>query len=154
MGLFKMLFGGGASSDLQPGAWLEGLRDGEWTPVLDAAGALTGWQVSATSCIRENGNDFFVLRQSLAGGDHTKYSGCVRLSGASEVMVLVEREEAPDQSSGSGDFWAYDRLLTLKNTPALPQLIKQLGVIAAQRMKAAKPAYLAHLVKGLEAMTG
>jgi hypothetical protein len=154
MGLFKMLFGGAKAPDLQPGAWLVGLREAVWAPVLDQASQPSSLALCTLSCVRENGNDFFVLRQSLANSDQLMYMGCVRLSGAKEVMVLVERQESPDQSSEEGDFWSYERVLTVKDTPALPQLFQQLASITSQRTYAAKPAYLEHLVKGLEAMTG
>lgn len=154
MGLFNMLFGGGKTPDLQPGAWLEGLRLAQWSLVADEKGQPSTWELSLASCVRENGHDFFVLRQPGHTPDQHKYMGCVRLSGAREVMVLVEREEDEDQNSVNGDFWSYERILTLKNTPLLASLIQQLGTISSQRTYAAKPAYLTHLVQGLEAMTG
>jgi hypothetical protein len=148
MGLMKMLFGIGKGPQLEPGAWLVGLREGAWQTVTSST-----YEISENSCIRDNGNDFFVLRQ-IEDTSGKKYLGCVRLTGSQEVMVLVERLEGADQVSPSGDFWSYDRVLTAKNTPEFAVLLQQIGQIHLKRVRADKPAYLEHLVKGLEAMAG
>jgi hypothetical protein len=151
MGILDLLFGSKKSVNIEPGIWLQNVRESQWTPIQHRNNPVTH-ELSAETLYQHNENLIFILREKIQSTQQIKYFGCIQLKDAEEIMVIVERIE--DAELNGNDHWSYENYLTHKNTPFLDILFIKLSEEIRTRRYVQEPAYVQHLLLGLEHMIG